>query len=132
MEYTRQELRKVTGLPDKSLRYLLEKLDIQPIDFRKTLFGSPVFVYDESALQRLHEYIFVRNQMRLEFAKGKRCRGGCNQYLAPELLNSEQICPHCRRRKWLLNEVCHNNPSSGVDAEVVGDIAGILGELSAK
>lgn len=132
MEYTRKELRKVTGLPDKSLRYLLDKLDIQPVDFRKTLFGSPVFVYDESALQRLHEYIFVRNQMRLEFAKGKRCRGGCNHYLKPELLNSEQICPHCRRRKWLLNEVCHNNPSSGIDAEIVRDIAGILSEFSAK
>ena len=132
MEYTRQELRKVTGLPDKSLRYLLEKLDIQPIDFRKTLFGSPVFVYDESALQRLHEYIFTRNQMRLEFAKGKRCRGGCNQYLTPALLNSEQICPHCRRRKWLLNEVTHDNPGGVPDTEVVKDIESILGELSAK
>ena len=131
--YTRKNIRQITGLPDKTLRWLLGKLDIQPVGAEKTFFGSPVFLYDETALDALHAYIFRRKEQRAECAKGKRCRGGCNRYLPPGELNSQQICPHCRRQKWLLNEVTHMDPlNQDPDPEVIRDIAGIVSYIAAK
>ena len=133
MDYTRKDLRNITGLPDKTLRWLLDKLDIQPVDFKKTFFGSPIYIYDDSALEKLHEYIFVRNLKREESARGKRCRGGCGRYIAPEFLNSAQICDHCRRRMWVLNEVTHRDPlGSAIDGIVIEDLNSIIAEFSAK
>ena len=130
MTYTRKQLREITGIPDKTLRWLLNKLDIQPTDIDRTFFGSPIYLYEESALSKLHDYIFNRNEQKAEYAKGKRCRGGCNRYLPPEQLNSQQICDHCRRYKWLLNEVTHNDPiHNSVDVEVIDDIASTLTTL---
>jgi hypothetical protein len=133
MQYTRKNLREITGLPDKSLRWLLEKLNIQPSGFKVTLFGSKVFLYNDSALDQLHEYIFRRKKQRAEQADGKRCRGGCQGHFPPDLLDSQQICPHCRRRKWVLNEVTHRDPlHNKIDALVVDDLSSILKEFSLK
>lgn len=133
MEYTRKDLRGVTGLPDKTLRWLLDRLDIQPVDFRRTFFGSPIYVYDDTALTQLYDYIFQRRERKAEQSRGKRCRGGCNQYMDPDLLNSAQICDHCRRRQWLLNEATYRDPlGSAVDPEVLRDISEIVAELSAR
>ena len=130
MRYNRKQLRQITGLPDKTLRWLLDRLDLQPVDIEHTLFGSPVYIYDDSTLSALHDYIFKRNEKKAEHAKGKRCRGGCNRYLPESELNSQQICDHCRRYKWLLNEACHNNPLVySVDIDVIADIRTILNNL---
>lgn len=130
MTYTRKQLRTITGLPDKTLRWLLDRLDIQPTDIDRTFFGSPIYLYDESALSQLHAYIFKRNEQKAEYAKGKRCRGGCNRYLTDAALNSQQICDHCRRRKWLLNEITHGNPlANAVDLDIVNDIQTTIEEL---
>ena len=130
MTYTRKQLRTITGLPDKTLRWLLDRLDIQPTDIDRTFFGSPIYLYDESALSQLHAYIFKRNEQKSEYAKGKRCRGGCNRYLPDSELNSQQICDHCRRRKWLLNEITHSNPLiNAIDPDVVKDIQTTIEEL---
>jgi hypothetical protein len=130
MTYTRKQLRTITGLPDKTLRWLLDRLDIQPTDIDRTFFGSPIYLYDESALSQLHAYIFKRNEQKAEYAKGKRCRGGCNSYLPDSELNSQQICDHCRRRKWLLNEITHGNPlTSTIDLDIVNDIRTTIEEL---
>ena len=127
MTYTRKELRQITGLPDKTLRWLLDRLDIQPVDFRRTLFGSPVYIYSEDALGELHAYIFQRRILKDERSKGKRCRGGCNRYLAPSQLNSQQICDQCRRKAWLVNEVCHQDPLlNHPDVSVVSELRNIL------
>lgn len=132
MRYSRKQLRKITGLPDKTLRYLLDKLRLDPVDVEFTIFQSPIFIYDESTLDALHAYIFSRQNLKVEQQQGKRCRGGCNKYLPPEKLNSQQICPHCRRRKWLLNEVTGNDPLvHPVDSSVISDLQEILQELSA-
>lgn len=132
MRYSRKQLRKITGLPDKTLRYLLDKLRLDPVDIEFTLFCSPIYIYDDSTLDALHAYIFKRDIRRAEQQKGKRCRGGCNRYLPPEQLNSQQICPHCRRRKWLLNEVTEHDPlTHSVDLDIISDLQAILQELSA-
>lgn len=133
MTYTRKQLRTITGLPDKTLRWLLDRLDIQPTDIDRTFFGSPIYLYDESALSQLHAYIFKRNEQKSEYAKGKRCRGGCNRYLPDSELNSQQICDHCRRYKWMLNEVTHNDPlNNPIDSTVIDDINSILNTIKAK
>lgn len=123
MEYTRKQLREITGLPDKTLRWLLDRLDIQPSDMNRTVFGSPVYLYDDDALHELHAYIFHQKVLKDERSKGKRCRGGCNRYLPPSMLNSQQICDTCRRRSWLKNEACrhdilHNQPDPAIIAEL--------------
>lgn len=123
MKYNRKQLRQITGLPDKTLRWLLNRLDIIPVDIERTVFGSPVYIYDESALAKLHEYIFKRQEQKEEYAKGKRCRGGCNRYLPTDALNSQQICSSCRRRNWLINEIFHNDPvCNEPDQQVIADI----------
>lgn len=133
MTYTRKQIREITGLPDKTLRWLLDRLDIQPVDIHSTFFGSPVYIYDESALAKLHAYVFRRNEQKEEYSKGKRCRGGCNRYLPSEKLNSQQICDHCRRYKWILNEVTHNDPITNIiDKSVIDDIHTILNTLSTQ
>ena len=130
MTYTRKQLREITGIPDKTLRWLLNRLDIQPTDIDRTLFGSPIYLYDDDVLSKLHAYIFRRHEQQVEYSKGKRCRGGCNRYLPPEQLNSQQICDHCRRYKWLLNEVTHNDPTTHkVDVTIVEDISTMLNTL---
>lgn len=127
MAYTRKQLREITGIPDKTLRWLLDRLCIQPIDIDRTFFGSTVYLYDESALSCLHSYIFRRNTKKSEQANGKRCRGGCNQYFPPSRLNSQQICDHCRRYKWLLNEATRNDPlNNAIDQTIIDDIQSIL------
>ena len=127
MVYTRKELRQITGLPDKTLRWLLDRLDIQPADFRRTLFGSPVCIYSEDALAQLHAYIFQRRILKDERSKGKRCRGGCSRYLAPSQLNSQQICDCCRRKAWITNEVCRHDPLlNEPDLSVVSELRKIL------
>ena len=123
MQYTRKQLREITGLPDKTLRWLLERLDIQPSDFNRTIFGSPIYLYDDDALHELHAYIFHQKVLKNERAKGKRCRGGCNRYLNPALLNSQQICDTCRRRNWMKNEIyrhdiLNNQPDKRIAAEL--------------
>lgn len=125
--YTRKQLREITGLPDKTLRWLIDKLDIQPADFARTVFGSPIYLYDEDALHELHAYIFHRKVLKDERSKGKRCRGGCNRYLPPVLLNSQQICDTCRRRSWIRNEIysgdiINNQP----DLRIAEELKGIL------
>lgn len=127
MTYTRKQLREVTGLPDKTLRWLLDRLDIQPVDFNRTIFGSPIYIYDDDALHELHAYIFHQKVLKSERSKGKRCRGGCNRYLPPSQLNSQQICDQCRRKAWVRNEVYHhdvlNNPPDG---EIIAELQNIL------
>ena len=131
MRYSRKQLRKITGLPDKTLRYLLDKLQLDPVDIDVTFYGSPILIYDDSTLNALHDYIFNRQQLNAEKQKGKRCRGGCNRYLPPEQLNSQEICPHCRRRKWLLNEVTHNDPLfNSADTDIVEDLLSIIQEVA--
>ena len=131
MRYSRKQLRKITGLPDKTLRYLLDKLQLDPVDIDVTFYGSPILVYDDSTLNALHDYIFNRKQLKAEKQKGKRCRGGCDRYLPPDDLDSQQICPHCRRRKWLLNEVTHNDPLfNSADTDVVEDLLSILRDVA--
>lgn len=133
MLYTRKQIRQTTGLPDKTLRWLLDRLEIEPIDIERTLFGSPIYLYDDSALDRLHSYIFRRAEHKAELAKGRRCRGGCNRYLQLSELNTQQICDSCRRRAWLLNEITHNNPAvNAVDSSVVEDIIQTLQKLTAN
>lgn len=133
MRYTRRQLRQITGLPDKTLRWLLDKLDIPPVDIELTMFGSPIYVYDDFALDALHDYVFNREIKKQEKSQGKRCRGGCNRYLPPEQLNSQEICPHCRRVKWLLNEATHNDPLlNPVDADVLNDLREILQTISGR
>lgn len=133
MTYTRKQLRQLTGLADKSLRWLLDRLDIQPADFNRTIFGSPICVYGDDVLSRLNTYIADRKLLKAERAKGKRCRGGCNRYLPPSQLNSQQICAHCRRRAWLTNEVCHRNPLFNLpDKEIISDLKNILKSLAKK
>lgn len=127
MTYTRKQIREITGLPDKTLRWLLNRLDIQPVDIHRTLFGSPVYIYDENALHELHAYIFHKRILKEERAKGKRCRGGCNRYLPITELNSQQICNQCRRRSWLLNEACHNDPLTNMpDPSIISELQTIL------
>ena len=112
MNYNRKQLRNITGLPDKTLRWLLDRLDIEPVGVERTVFGSPIYIYDDNALHELHAYIFHRQVLKNERAKGLRCRGGCNRYFPPAELNSQQICDQCRRYAWLRNEVCHHDPSA--------------------
>lgn len=127
MTYTRKQIREITGLPDKTLRWLLDRLDIQPVDIDHTLFGSPIYLYDENALHELHAYIFHKRILKEERAKGKRCRGGCNRYLPSAELNSQQICNQCRRRSWLRNEVCHNDPlTNKPDPAIISELQTIL------
>lgn len=133
MRYTRRQLRQITGLPDKTLRWLLDKLDIPPVDIELTMFGSPIYIYDDFALDALHDYVFCRKIKKQEKSNGKRCRGGCNRYLPPEQLNSQEICPHCLRMKWLLNEATHNDPlQNPVDADVLNDLLEILQTISGR
>ena len=123
MTYTRKQLREVTGLPDKTLRWLLERLDIQPVDFNRTIFGSPIYIYDDDALHELHAYIFHQKVLKSERSKGKRCRGGCDRYLPASQLNSQQICDSCRRKAWLKNEIHHHdillNPA---DPDIIAEL----------
>lgn len=129
--YTRKQLRDITGLPDKTLRWLIDKLDIQPADFARTVFGSPIYLYDDDALHELHAYIFHRKVLKDERSKGKRCRGGCNRYLPSSQLNSQQICDHCRRYAWIRNEVCHQDPATHPpDKNIIGELQQILSQLS--
>ena len=133
MTYTRKQLREITGIPDKTLRWLLDRLDIHPIDVNYTFFGSPIYLYDDDTLSQLHTYIFKRNEQKQEYAKGKRCRGGCNRHLPDSELNSQQICNHCRRYKWLLNEVTNNDPlNNPIDSAVIDDIYSILSTITTK
>ena len=131
MAYTRKQLREITGIPDKTLRWLLDRLDIQPIDIDRTFFGSPIYLYDDDVLSKLYDYVFRRHEQQEEYSKGKRCRGGCNRYLPPEQLNSQQICDHCRRYKWMLNEATHNDPlNNPIDSAVIDDISTILNTIN--
>lgn len=123
MTYTRKDIRRITGLPDKTLRWLLDRLDIPPVDIQRTLFGSPVYVYDDNALNELHAYIFHQKITKQERAKGKRCRGGCNRYVPESELNSQQICNYCRRRAWILKEVYHNDLLTNTpDRDVIAEL----------
>lgn len=127
MAYTRKQIRDITGLPDKTLRWLLDKLDIQPIDINRNLLGGPVYIYDDSVIQHLHAYIFQRRILKEERSKGKRCRGGCERYFPEEELNSQQICNRCRRYAWLHNEVCHHDPlNQKPDIAVVCELQSLL------
>ena len=130
MAYTRKQIREITGLPDKTLRWLLDRLDIQPVDISTTFFRSPVYLYDEDALHELHAYVFHKKILKEERAKGKRCRGGCNRHLSSSELNSQQICDRCRRRAWLYNEVCHNDPSTNCpDPTVISELHTLLDSI---
>ena len=131
MTYNRKQLRNITGLPDKTLRWLLDRLDIEPVEIGRTVFGSPVYLYDDNALHELHAYIFHQKLLKNERAKGLRCRGGCNRYLPPKDLNSQQICNQCRRRMWLTNEVCHHDPlANPPDQEIVSELRGVLDKFT--
>jgi hypothetical protein len=131
MRYNRKQLRQITGLPDKTLRWVINRLGIDAVDTEYTLFGSPIYIYDDTALDKLHDYIFKRTAQTVERSKGKRCRGGCERYLPESALDSQQICDHCRRYKWILNEVTHNAPlNNTVDKDVIDDIQSILKTLT--
>lgn len=130
MQYTRKQLREITGLPDKTLRWLLDRLDIQPSDFNRTVFGSPIYLYDDDALHELHAYIFHQKILKDERKKGKRCRGGCNRYLPTSELNSQQICNYCRRKAWLKNEVYSNDVlTHKADETIIQELQEILNSL---
>lgn len=132
MLYTRKQLREIIHVPEKTLRWLLEKLDIQPSDFNCTAYGSPIFMYDDNALVMLNNYILQRNVLKAERQKGKRCRGGCNRYLPANELNSQQVCDHCRRKAWLKNEVCHKDPLlHSPDKQIIKELQDVLKKLSA-
>lgn len=75
--YTRKQLMKITGLPDKTLRWLLSKLEIDPVFTTKTAFGRPIYHYDYATLVCLHDYIFKQAKHKEECNRGVRCRGGC-------------------------------------------------------
>lgn len=129
--YTRKQLRDITGLPDKTLRWLLDRLDIQPSDMNRTLFGSPVYLYDESVLYELHAYIFNKRVLKEERAKGYRCRGGCNRHFPHTELNSQQICNQCRRKAWLRNEIHNGDPlCNPINTEIVSELRNAIDELA--
>lgn len=64
--YTRKQLMDITGLPDKTLRWLLSRLEIDPVNTTKTAFGRPVYHYDYSTLHKLHEYIFQQTKRAVQ------------------------------------------------------------------
>lgn len=132
MLYTRKQLRETAEVPDKTLRWMLDKLDIQPVDFNCTAFGSPIFMYDENVLAKLQEYLAYRRVIKEQQRKGKRCRGGCNRYLPVLALNSQQICDQCRRKAWIKNEVCHRDPLlHAPDRQIIKELQDVLEKLSA-
>ena len=103
--YTRKQLMKITGLPDKTLRWLLSKLEIDPVFMTKTALGRPIYHYDYATLVCLHDYIFKQAKHKEECNRGVRCKGGCGKYFPKEEMNANQVCNHCRRRLWLRHEV---------------------------
>ena len=68
--YTRKQLMKITGLPDKTLRWLLSKLEIDPVFTTKTAFGRPIYHYDYATLVCLHDYIFKQAKHKEECNRG--------------------------------------------------------------
>ena len=123
--YTRKQLMKITGLPDKTLRWLLSKLEIAPVFTTKTACGRPIYHYDYATLVCLHDYIFKQARHKEECNKGVRCKGGCGNYFPKEEMNANQICNHCRRRLWLRHEV-YPDKSLKFDKTAFRDILSIL------
>lgn len=123
--YTRKQLMKITGLPDKTLRWLLSKLEIDPVFTTKTAFGKPIYHYDYATLVCLHDYIFKQAKHKEECNRGVRCRGGCGKYFPKEEMNANQVCNHCRRRLWLRHEV-YPDKSLKFDKTAFRDILSIL------
>lgn len=128
--YTRKQLMDITGLLDKTLRWLLSRLEIDPVNTTKTAFGRPVYHYDYSTLHKLHEYIFQQTKRKEEYAKGIRCRGGCNRYFPKSELNTDNICSHCRRKRWLHHEL-YPDKSCVLDKLALRDIVSIINSFRA-
>lgn len=101
--YTRKQLMKITGLPDKTLRWLLSKLEIDPVFTTKTAFGRPIYHYDYATLVCLHDYIFKQARHKEECNKGVRCKGGCGKYFPKEEMNANQVCNLCRNELFRVN-----------------------------
>ena len=122
--YTRKQLISITGLPDKTLRWLLSRLEISPVDVKKTAFGRPIYYYDKATLLKLHDYVFNQLLKKQESANGVRCRGGCNKFFPRNQLSSDQLCPHCKRIQLLRKEVYDEH--GNINTEVVDDLIQIL------
>lgn len=130
MTFSRKEIREITGLSDRTLRWLFEKLKLDPVGQTRTFYGSPVFQYDETTLSKLHAYIFKR-EADSEAKNGElRCRGGCGDYFLKSELNKSQVCSRCRRFIWIKNEVYNNDPLlNKVDPLVIRELRSILRQL---
>ena len=54
MNLNRKQLQERTAIPPATLTWLLKRLNIEPVEITKTLFGRPIYWYDDSVMLKLN------------------------------------------------------------------------------
>lgn len=108
---SQKEIRERTGIPKSTLAWLLDKLNIYPIEgeTKKTFFGRPVYQYDDSCIEIINHWLNDQLSRRNEQKnhKGKtRCLGGCNKWYRKEEMFSV-YCKPCYVKKSIMTLVTH-------------------------
>ena len=57
MNLNRKQLQERTAIPPATLTQLLKRLNIEPVEITKTLFGRPIYWYDDSVMLKLKEWL---------------------------------------------------------------------------
>ena len=54
MNLNRKQLQERTAIPPVTLTWLLKRLNIEPVEITKTLFGRPIYWYDDFVMLKLN------------------------------------------------------------------------------
>ena len=57
MNLNRKQLQERTAIPPATLTWLLKRMNIEPVEITKTLFGRPIYWYDDSVMLKLNEWL---------------------------------------------------------------------------
>ena len=118
---TKKQIQERTKIPPSTLNWLLHRLNIEPAKTTKTVFGRPIFHYDEGVIGTINEWLNKSITKRQATKEGKiRCLGGCNNYYHKDEMISV-YCKRCYVEKALRNLFTHNKPwEDDFDYELIG------------
>ena len=129
MNLNRKQLQERTAIPPATLTWLLKRLNIEPVEITKTLFGRPIYWYDDSVMLKLNEWLQNALYKREAIKAGKiKCRR-CGDYCSDTEMISV-YCKACYCHKVLMNLLTHNKPwTHPIDVELYQHCIDLLSSI---
>jgi hypothetical protein len=106
---SQKQIRERTGIPRSTLAWLLNRLEIMPVETRRTLFGREFFMYDDSCIDSINDWLnsqLERKLIQQDHSGKKRCMGGCRKWYAKSEMFSV-YCKPCYVKKSIMTLISH-------------------------